>query len=101
MNLNWGLLIIIIIIIIFVTLLFYPRKESFTVEEQDKLAISRKVSTFVKPNTDFIDYLKFLVENNNKSYILINQDTFYEIRILSKNNRLTTTKVYDYIKNEK
>lgn len=100
MNFNWGM-IVLVVVVIAILILYSKSKESFTVDEQEKMDISQKVSKYIKPDTNYVDYLKFLVENKNKSYILVKNDTFYELRILSKNNNLTASSVYSYIKNEK
>jgi hypothetical protein len=68
---------------------------------EQKLVISKKVSEYIHKDTDYIDYLKFLNRNDNIFRKLVDQDTFYEMRLLSKSGKLTLDVVFSYIKDEK
>jgi len=108
-----GIIVALIVISYFITKLMNSR-ERFTSEEEEaeteavydkiveqKFTISKKVSDYINEDTDYIDYLKFLQKNGNVSYKLIDQDVFYEMRILAKMDKLTRDAVYSYIKDEK
>jgi len=99
-----------LLLITFTTIKLLNSRELFTIKEleavyakihEQKLVISKKVADYIKGDTEYVNYLKFLSQNGNVSTKLIAQDVFYEMRVTAKTGKLTPDIVYSYIKNEK
>ena len=59
--------------------------------------MSKLIKDFLKSETEYKDYLDFLVANNNQSYKILEQETFYELKMLLKMNALTENKIGEYL----
>ncbi len=86
-----GLFIIIIYI-------FYQRnkQENLTVDDRKRF-VGETIRSYLKPDTDYKDYLEFLTQIKSDSYKLLDQQIFYEMKFLLKNNDLTVDKIMNYM----
>lgn len=84
----------IVFILCFIVYYYYTSTENLT---NTNIDITNKIKNFITPNTTFIEYINFLKENDNRSYNLITQDTFFELKFLSKQNKLTNEVITGYI----
>lgn len=93
------MILYIIVGLVFIALFLRKRSlESFTADaSQAKFA--KDVVAFIKADTTYSDFLDFLVEQKNKSYKLLRQATFYELRFLKRANNLTPNSVLQYMDN--
>lgn len=98
MNYN-NIIIAFIIIILF--LYFYNSSpsalEKMTNSSNYAESLSKDISSFITTNTTYTEYLDFLKSKSNKSYNIINQETFFELKFMAKNNSLTPQIVAKYI----
>jgi len=94
-------IIIAIVLGLLVYIKFFKNKKESFVDDPKKMEISQIVADFIKPETEYINYLEFLKNIKNTSYKLIEQDVFYELRIMAKIGKLNKDIVYSYIKDEK
>jgi len=92
----WILAAIAIIIV-----LFFLKKESkesiADVDIDPKSKLAKLIKDFLKTDTEYKEYLDFLVQNSNMSYKILEQETFYELKMLLKMNRLTEDAISDYM----
>jgi uncharacterized membrane protein required for colicin V production len=55
------------------------------------------IKNYLKADTEYKDYLDFLVAHNNQSYKILSQETFYELKMLLKMDALTVEKIASYL----
>jgi hypothetical protein len=92
-------MILYIIAAIVIYIVFFSKsdeKETF-VADATQTQLAKNVVKFVKSDTTFPKFLDFLVKNNNTSYKLLKQETFYELKFLQKGNKLTQNAVMQYM----
>jgi hypothetical protein len=79
--------------------IFYQQntQENLTVDDVKKKYISESIKEYLKADTDYKDFLVFLTKIDNRSYKLIQQETFYEMKFLLKNNLLTVDNIMKYM----
>jgi len=90
------------IIYIIAAILFYlmfsykTQTETFTGDSEQE-AIGRDILAFLKPDTTYSQFLDFIGKKNNKSYKLLKQESFYEMKFLKKSNELTKTNIMQFM----
>lgn len=89
------LYIIIIILAYFLYKSFCKKTENLT--NDTKKEISAILKAYINANSNFVDYLKVLTANKNTSYNLLKQDTFFELKFLAKQNKLTEDIIISYM----
>lgn len=89
--------LICIILLVVGYFLFFEKKENMTEEKSLKQELSLKIQNFLTSETKYVDYITFLKENKNTSYVLINQETFYEMKYLLKKGKLDSTEIIKYM----
>ena len=87
----------IIILLIVGYILFFNKRENLTPIDSSKQEMSLKIQDFLKVDTNYIDYINFLRENKNTSYALIDEEIFYEMKYLLKQNKLNATEILKYM----
>jgi hypothetical protein len=93
-NMNYMIIGLFIIIIY----IFYQRnkQENLTVDDRKRF-VGETIRSYLKPDTDYKDYLEFLTQIKSDSYKLLDQQIFYEMKFLLKNNDLTVDKIMNYM----
>ena len=87
-----------IILVCLVFALMYPKKKELLTVDDKKQRLANDIYKFMKGDTEYKDYLQFLTINeNNLSIKILEQDAFYEIRYLAKNNKLNVKDILKYI----
>jgi hypothetical protein len=92
------IIITLLIITIFTAAIYYNIviTEPFT-ETSEKTEIANKIYKFIRPDTKYSEFLDFLKKINNKSYNIIKQETFYEMKTLYKMNNLKVSDIVNYL----
>ncbi len=95
-------MIVKILIIIIVGFILYNISKNKTekLENVDpKMELAKEIVKKFTETEDlqYVDYLNTLQANNNTSYQLIKQDTFFEIKFLFKNKQLSLGKIIEYM----
>jgi hypothetical protein len=90
MNMN---VIVIVIIVIIILCCLNTNKESLTNVDD----MSNKINKFMTEETTYSEYIELLKMNNNISYKLVSPETFYELKLLIKQNKLTPTIIQGYM----
>jgi hypothetical protein len=86
------LLYILAAIVIYILFFYETDKETFVGD-----GLSKDLISFLQPTTTFSEYIDFLVKSNNKSYKLLKQDTFYELKFLKRENNLTQKSIKPFM----
>lgn len=89
------LLIIIIVIIIYYN--FFGKVEKMDNIPQDKLQLVIAIKTFITPSSTYGDYIDMLKENKNTSLNATTNESFSELRFISKNRVLTNNDILNYL----
>lgn len=91
--------IIVVLVIGVIVMLYIKRQNTKEAMENEptkyKLAVG--ILNVFSPQTSFIEYLEILKANGNTSYQLISQDTYYELKFLMKDNKLTVEKLMSFM----
>jgi len=87
---------IIVAIVLYFVFVNRTAKETFVADDAQS-QLGRKIADFVKADTTYSEYLDFLVKHTNKSYKLLQQDTFYELKFLQRGNKLTLGTVMQFM----
>jgi hypothetical protein len=90
----WVLAIIGIVIaynVLFVKKEYIENVSSTSTEKSEKAkSLAKAIMEYLKPETEYTDYLDFLVKNNNSSYKVLEQESFFEMKMLLKMKNLTS-----------
>lgn len=90
--------IIIIIIIGFILYnIFKNKTEKLENENPKKRELAEKILNAFTDKLSYSEYLNIINENNNLSYELIKQETFFELKFFLKNNQLSIDKIIQYM----
>ena len=94
-------MIVKIIIIIIIGFILYNilknQTEKLENENPKKRELAEKILKEISNDISYVDYLNILTNNKNTSYKLLEQETFFEIKYLFKNNKLTLEKIIEYM----
>jgi hypothetical protein len=92
------MILYVIIAVVMMYFLFFrdANNEAFT-EDITQTKLAKAIVGFLKTDTTYSEFLDFLVKSNNKSYKLLKQETFYELKFLQKSNNLTQKAVMQYL----
>lgn len=94
---NQILLFIIGMIILYVVYqqsMYTEKLEDVNTKDQ----VARDILNFIKPNTEFKEYLDFIVKiPYNRSMNIVNPNVFYELRLFAKNKTLNKNIVKNYL----
>jgi len=98
MNYNNFILAFVIIILF----LYFYNSTLYTSEKMSNSSnyiesLSKDISSFITKDTTYSEYLDFLKSKSNKSYNIISQETFFELKFMAKKNTLTPQVVAKYI----
>ena len=70
--------------------------ETFT-GDSEQARIGKDILAFLKSDTTYSQFLDFIGKRNNKSYKLLKQESFYEMKFLKKSNKLTKTTIMQFM----
>lgn len=88
----------IIVIAVVIYLVFSKQKENLTVDQTKKDKLANDIVKFLKKDTEYKEYLDFVVKiPYNLSIKILDQEVFYEMKFLLKNNNLNANSVKKYI----
>lgn len=95
-------IILYIFIFFAVYFLFFNKTECLeNIVDQEKMKEKKDVATqindFLKTDTNFRTYIDFLNKLRVKSYNLIKQETFFELKFLKRQNTLTVDTIVSYM----
>lgn len=82
-------LTIILIAVLFYFYLTRRIREGLENVEDYKKNLANDILGYIKSDTTYTDYLQFLIDKQNRSYKLLDNDIFTEFRLLAKKNILT------------
>lgn len=95
----WLILLAVLLAVISFVVIF-KRKEGLanTTEDENKDTLADDILNFLKEDTEYKDYLDYLSTiPYNLSMKILDQDVFFELRFMVKNNTLTKNKIKEYI----
>jgi hypothetical protein len=73
---------------------YTEKLEDVNVKDQ----VARDILNFMKPNTEFKEYLDFIVKiPYNRSINILNPEVFYELRLLAKNKTINKNTIVKYL----
>lgn len=88
--------VVIVGLIALVMLIIYLNLNSRRTEKFDnnKQELIESVANFIKPTTSYGEYLDFVATlKNNTSYLVLEQEVFYDLKRLSKQGKLNPNEV--------
>ena len=73
--------------------------ENFTQNDSNSLKelLATDIKNFLTTNTTYEDYTKFVNGKNNRFYVLIEPESFYEMKALLKLNQLSKEAIKSYM----
>lgn len=86
----WIVLAVVIVVVYF----WFKNTESYTEGWSTKRSeLSSKIASYIKPETQYTEYLDFINKLNNTSYKILEQEVFYTLKFLAKQGGLTAEAV--------
>jgi hypothetical protein len=103
-SLNSNQLVIMFIVIVLMYFIYTRLKkqtENLTEtqsENENKDKLANEILNFINPNTEYKDYLDFLVKiPYNLSMKILEQEVFYEMKFLVKSDKLSKDTITQYL----
>lgn len=80
---------------------FKNQMEGLQNENPLKTALAKQILNAFANDVSYSAYLDVLKQNKNSSYKLIEQDTYYELKLYFKNKNLSLAKIYEFMSDMK
>jgi hypothetical protein len=92
------MMFIAIVLIYFIYTRLTKQTENLTETDTNKDELANEILNFMNPNTEYKDYLDFLVKiPYNLSMKILDQEVFYEMKFLVKSNKLSKDTIKQYL----